>query len=1030
MFRTTRLRRTLRLLGATLALALAFMGLTVVTTSNEADAAAVPAFDCLEPRFFVQTGSSVNTQLNTGTYLANGDSSWTALGPLQTTDNYNALAFNPVDEYLYGVRLSDHVVVRVDRTGTVTSMAGTIAALPVPTSLLWDSGEFDSAGNYYVASGNAGTTKITKIEVSGTGAVSTITLAPSARFADFSFKDGYLWAHNYGQSNTFYRINVDSALGAVGAVTSYSSVGVLPISSYGSAFTMTNGNLAFVATDNFMYQVSVDTSGPTPGFSLVSKVAAPGNAYSDATNCSTAPDASLTVAKTGPATVIAGEAIAWDIVVSNSGPGISSGFVVKDAFPAGLSDVEAVSNDSTCVVNATDIVCNGGRMIAGGTVSIAVTANAPSTIGSIVNSVRVLGNEDPNPSTLATEAATIVTLGTNAGGIDTAELVLIAAEAGASVTQGANGAVVNNAGTLVYTPEPHFSGIDSFTYTVGGTIVTVTVTVVPLAVDDAVTAAINTDATGDVSENDHASNAQFTILTAPSQGDVVLATDGTFTYTPDTDYTGSDTFTYMVTGDGGSDTASVAITVAAAPVAAADAVFTPANTAKVIDVIGNDSGAGISVAFLTDGAHGEAVLNADGTFTYTPDTGFSGSDSFTYALTGDGGTATATVSVTVTPVATDDVATTTANAAVSGNVATNDVGSNTSVALASAPDDGTLTLNSGGTFTYTPDTRFSGLDEFTYTLTAAGGTATATARISVTPVAPDDQGATVAGQPTVINVLGNDSGTALAVTSFTAPSHGTVTMVAGGLSYTPASGFSGIDTFRYTTTDASGGTFTAVVTVRTNPTSANDAATTSAGLPFTMTLTSNDVGTSLKVTSVATPANGTIRVNPDGTVTYSPDAGFSGVDTISYTATDASALTTTATLKVTVAPVATPDTDVAVRGGALTVPLLGNDLGTGLTVTSITQPAHGTLVLNPDGTATYTPNRGYSGKDTFTYTVTDASGQSITSSVTIDVELPTLADLPRTGADPSALAALAVLLLVIGAALRLIAPRRRGLHCA
>ena len=970
----TRFRRTLRLLAATLSLGLAFTGLIVVTAPEEATAAVAPAFDCLEPRFFVQTGSSTNTQLNTGTYLANGDSSWTALGPLQTTDNYNALAFNPVDEFLYGIRLSDKVVVRIDRSGAVASMGGTIAALGAPKSTLWDSGEFDAAGNYYVASGNAGTTQITKIALSGGGAMSTINLTATARFADFSFKDGYLWAHNYGQNNTFYRINVDPALGAVGAVDSYSSAGVLPISSYGSAFTMTNGNLAFVATDNFMYQVSVDTSKATPTFGLVSKVAARPNAYSDATNCSTAADASLTVTKTGPATVIVGEPIAWHIVVSNNGPGISSGFVVKDAFPAGLTDVKVASTDSTCVVNATDIVCNGGRMIAGGTASITVTADAPTVIGSIVNSVRVIGNEDPSPSALATEAATTVTLGTTAGGADTAELVLASADSGASVTQGGHGSVVNNAGTLVYTPEAHFSGVDSFTYTINGSTVTVYVTVVPLAVNDAKTTAINTDATGDVSTNDHASNAQFTVLTDPANGAVTLTTNGTFTYAPNASFTGADSFTYTVSADGGSDSASVTLTVVAAPTAVTDTASTPANTPTVVGVIDNDTGAGISVAFLTDGTHGEAVLNADGTFTYTPDTGFSGSDSFTYTLTGDGGTATGTVNVTVTPVSVGDSVSTEANSAVDIDVTSNDSGSALTIAPLDAPSHGTLALDDD-TFTYTPAHGYSGADSFTYTLTGDGGTSTATVSVTVTPVATNDGVSTSANSAISGDVASNDVGWNLSVVKASDPVHGVVVIGSDGrFTYTPDPNFSGTDSFRYTLT-GSGGTDFGTVNLTVSPIAVADSSTTLANTTVILDVVANDAGTGLAATLLADGTHGTVTLDSTGTLTYTPDPGFSGSDSFTYTLTGDGG-TSTATVSITVKPIATDDTAVTPTNSTLSGNVAANDSGSSRSTAVAASPTHGTLILNSNGVFTYTPAPGFSGSDSFTYTLTADGGEA------------------------------------------------------
>jgi Ca2+-binding RTX toxin-like protein len=146
-------------------------------------------------------------------------------------------------------------------------------------------------------------------------------------------------------------------------------------------------------------------------------------------------------------------------------------------------------------------------------------------------------------------------------------------------------------------------------------------------------------------------------------------------------------------------------------------------------------------------------------------------------------------------------------------------------------------------------------------------------------------------------------------------------------------------------------------------------------------------------------------VNPDGTYTYTPTTGYSGTDSFTYSVTDRSGATSTATVTLTVVPInpiAKPDVysfneDTVLTGQNVlssTVAVAGES--NSLSVT--TQPTHGTLVLAPDfattGQFTYTPNTHYTGTDTFTYTITDGSGHSSTATVTLDVlpvaEAPTL----------------------------------------
>lgn len=140
-------------------------------------------------------------------------------------------------------------------------------------------------------------------------------------------------------------------------------------------------------------------------------------------------------------------------------------------------------------------------------------------------------------------------------------------------------------------------------------------------------------------------------------GDLVLNADGSFTYTPDADFDGTDGFTYQISdGRGGTDTASVTlqgIAVNDPAVANNDSYATAADSALIIaaaeGVLANDTdaeGDPFTASLISDVANGMLSLNADGSFTYTPDTGFIGYDSFVYAVTG-GDTATVTLAVGV-----------------------------------------------------------------------------------------------------------------------------------------------------------------------------------------------------------------------------------------------------------------------------------------------------------------------------------------------------------------------------------------------
>jgi hypothetical protein len=182
----------------------------------------------------------------------------------------------------------------------------------------------------------------------------------------------------------------------------------------------------------------------------------------------------------------------------------------------------------------------------------------------------------------------------------------------------------------------------------------------PVAGPDTATTAEDAAADIAVLANDTDPDNDLLAVTAvadPPHGTTTINADGTVHYVPDANFFGSDAFTYTIAdGNGGSATGSVSVTVTAVndpPVAVNDAGTTVADTPVTIGVLGNDTdidGASLGIASLSDPPHGTATANADGTVTYTPDPGYSGSDAFGYTATDGAATSNvATVSITVTP---------------------------------------------------------------------------------------------------------------------------------------------------------------------------------------------------------------------------------------------------------------------------------------------------------------------------------------------------------------------------------------------
>ncbi|WP_178988292.1 Ig-like domain-containing protein [Winogradskyella schleiferi] len=536
-------------------------------------------------------------------------------------------------------------------------------------------------------------------------------------------------------------------------------------------------------------------------------------------------------------------------------------------------------------------------------------------------------------------------------------------------------------------------------------------------------------------------NQTVTANTNPANGTVTVNPDGSYTYTPNPGFIGEDTFEYTICDDGNPqacDTATVYIEVLPegspeneAPIANADTATTPEGTSINIVVLSNDfdpDGDPITITATTDPANGSVTLNPDGTITYISDAGFIGEDTFTYTICDDGNPQlcdTATVTVTVQPNAypnttnaNDDAYNTTPSADVTGNVLANDndiEGDTQIVTTTTVTTNNGVTVNidpNTGVFTYTPNAGFTGTDSFVYSICDDGTPVAcdeATVYITVgglanTTDAIADINNTYVGQPVSGNVLTNDEdfeGDNQTVTANTNPANGTVTVNPdGSYTYTPNPGFIGEDTFEYTICDDGNpqacDTATVYIEVLPEGSPENEApianadtATTPEGSPINIVVLSNDFdpdGDPITITATTDPANGSVTLNPDGTITYIPDTGFIGEDAFTYTICDDGnpQLCDTATVTVTVQPNAYPNTTNANDDAYNVTPtsvLNGNVLANDndiegdtqtVTTTTVITSEGVTVNINPNtGAFTYTPNAGFTGTDSFIYTICD-----------------------------------------------------------
>ncbi|MBM7770748.1 hypothetical protein JOD54_000952 [Actinokineospora baliensis] len=454
----------------------------------------------------------------------------------------------------------------------------------------------------------------------------------------------------------------------------------------------------------------------------------------------------------------------------------------------------------------------------------------------------------------------------------------------------------------------------------------------------------------------------------------------------------------------------------------------PTGTSIGVSVLSNDStpsGLPLKVTSLSAPTRGNTILGADGSVTYMPSSGTSGTDSFTYTAT-DGYTSdSATVVLTVTPVLVQDVYSTGENTTlVASSVLPNDAcgGCTASTTLTSPPATGSASMAADGTFTYTPASNTTGPVTFTYSATDnAGSSSDGLVTIYVGDLAPDFA-TTSYGDPVVVPVKNNDAGCAggCEPQADTDGSRGTVAYTGSSpvtVTYTPTAGLWGLDSFTYGTT--TGSTSTPVTVMVEPPTTVLQ---TTYGVTATAQLPA-DGACSGCVYSMDSPAtHGAVTVDAaTGTSTYTPEAGFVGVDAYTYVAEDpVSGLRVLGLVDTTVGPLAVDDAVDVLLGGTANGDVSTNDsCPSTCTLTKLTDPASGTVLFNNDGTYAYTPGSAI-GQFTFTYratsSVSGATSDDATVTVTVrgavddtDNTVPnTPIDIAVRGNDPCAACTLSV----------------------
>ncbi|HCE4998968.1 TPA: tandem-95 repeat protein, partial [Vibrio parahaemolyticus] len=519
---------------------------------------------------------------------------------------------------------------------------------------------------------------------------------------------------------------------------------------------------------------------------------------------------------------------------------------------------------------------------------------------------------------------------------------------------------------------------------------------------------------------------------------LVSIENGIATISPTADWNGSETLTFTATDPSG-ESVSQTVNFTVAPVAdiVADKATVVEDTPTIIKVLGNDTFEGddqvVSLDTNDGPANGTVSVNPDGSVTYTPNDNYVGKDTFTYVVTSGGVSESTAVEVNVTPVndapvAKDDIATTQEDTAVTIDVLSNDTdvdGDKLSIESASVPkEQGTVEVVNGK-LVFTPAENFNGDAEITYTVTDGQLTDEAKVTVTVNPVndAPTIKVDAVEGITenavstdtlvATLEVADTDTPEDQLTVSLENNSNGYFVLVGDEVKLTQA----GVDAVNNDELNLKDLTISASVSDGVNPTAndsdslivnrVNDAPTVENAIAdqvlsedfATYTIDLNEVfkdtDSSLEF---SVSGNNSIQISiVSGVATITPTADWNGKETITFTAKDPSGESVSQTVNFTVAPVVDIEADSTnvVEDTPTIINVLGNDTFEGkdkvVSLDAENGPKNGTVIVNNDGTVTYTPDDNYVGKDTFTYVVTSGG---VSESTTVEVNVTPVNDAP------------------------------------
>ncbi len=713
--------------------------------------------------------------------------------------------------------------------------------------------------------------------------------------------------------------------------------------------------------------------------------------------------ADLVITKTiSTGTPTVGSNVTFAVTVNNVGPSATSAIVVNDVLPSGYTLVSATPSTGTWTAPNWSIP----TLANGASANISIIAKVLA-VGSYKNTASITSSAIEDP-VLTNNTASVTPVIENSSPVAVADNYSTNEDTGLTVST--PGALLNDTDI-----DGDVLSVSSFIYAS---------TTYPVGIPATLT-----------------------------PGSLTINSNGSLSYIPAENYNGSFTVSYNISDGTTTASSQITITVSAVndpPVVNPDYIYTSEGIGENIFVLNNDNDAadgtsgGIdpsSLKITKQPTYGSMTILANKQVSYTPNSGFFGTDQAEYEVCDNGSPAICAkgiiyIDVTrLSPLANDDSADTNEDNSVDINVVANDEDVNnnidpSTVIIVTLPTHGTATHQGNGIVRYVPSTNYNGTDFFTYTVKDKTNFISNVARVDVTikpiadaPVSTNGWYSTKENVEVVIPIreLVTDPDDDIDFSTIVRDPEALHGIISAGpnpgeLIYTPNSGYTGNDSFQYNVADATGlRSNTSTVTIQVSnqaPTAVDDVFSVYEDEPSPLNVIGNDTDPQdnldpTLVSIVTNPVNGTVVVDAvTGAIEYTSNLDYNGSDSFVYRVCDVTGYCDEATVSLTVlavndAPVAIEDSRNLLEENSVFIDVLANDYDVDnaipeLAITIVLQPLHGTVqvVSDPDGII-YTRALNYDESDSFSYRITDPEG--LTSETTVILSITPVNDyIPST----------------------------------